>query len=74
VQTNHIDLYQIQRSDPDIDIDIDIDTDIEETLSALSDLIHSGKVRAIGTSTMPASDMVEAQWASERRGLEGPSG
>jgi aryl-alcohol dehydrogenase-like predicted oxidoreductase len=62
LQTDYIDLYQIHRPDPS--------TDIEETLSALSDLIHSGKVRAIGSSTMPASDMVEAQWVSERRGLE----
>jgi aryl-alcohol dehydrogenase-like predicted oxidoreductase len=62
LQTDHIDLYQIHRLDPT--------TDIEETLSALSDLIHSGKVRAIGSSTTPASDMVEAQWAAERRGLE----
>ena len=43
---------------------------MEETLSALSDLIHSGMVRAIGTSTFPASEIVEAQWAAERRGLE----
>jgi aryl-alcohol dehydrogenase-like predicted oxidoreductase len=62
LQTDHIDLYQIHRPDPD--------TDVEETLSALSDLIHSGKVRVIGSSTMPASDIVEAQWAAERRGLE----
>ena len=62
LQTDHIDLYQIQRPDPD--------TDIEETLSALTDLIHSGKVRAIGSSTTPASDIVEAQWVAERRGLE----
>ena len=62
LQTDHIDLYQIHRPDPD--------TDIEETLSALSDLIHSGKVRAIGASTMPASDIIEAQWVAERRGLE----
>ncbi|TDD03270.1 aldo/keto reductase [Nonomuraea deserti] len=61
LQTDHIDLYQIQRPDPT--------TDVEETLSALSDLIRSGKVRAIGTSTMPASDIVEAQWVAERRGL-----
>jgi aryl-alcohol dehydrogenase-like predicted oxidoreductase len=61
LQTDHIDLYQIHRPDPD--------TDIEETLSALSDLIRSGKVRAIGSSTMPASDIVEAQWVAERRGL-----
>src|SRR3984893_6306363 len=62
LQTDRIDLYQIHRPDPD--------TDIEETLSALSDLIHSGKVRAIGSSAMPASDIVEAQWVSERRGLQ----
>jgi aryl-alcohol dehydrogenase-like predicted oxidoreductase len=62
LQTDYIDLYQIHRPDPD--------TDIEETLSALSDLIHSGKVRVIGSSTMPASDIVEAQWVAERRGLE----
>jgi aryl-alcohol dehydrogenase-like predicted oxidoreductase len=62
LQTDHIDLYQVHRLDPD--------TDVEETLSALSDLIHSGKVRTIGTSTMPASDIVEAQWVAERRGLE----
>src|SRR5580700_4054895 len=62
LQTDYIDLYQIHRPDPD--------TDIEETLSALSDLIHNGKVRAIGSSAMPASDIVEAQWAAQRRGLE----
>jgi aryl-alcohol dehydrogenase-like predicted oxidoreductase len=62
LQTDHIDLYQIHVPDPT--------TDIEETLSALSDLIHSGKVRAIGSSAMPASDIIEAQWAAERRGLE----
>ena len=61
LQTDYIDLYQIHRPDPD--------TDIEETLSALSDLIRVGKVRAIGSSTMPASDIVEAQWVAERRGL-----
>ena len=62
LQTDRIDLYQIHRPDPD--------TDIEETLSAFSDLIHSGKVRAIGSSAMPASDIVEAQWVAERRGLQ----
>jgi aryl-alcohol dehydrogenase-like predicted oxidoreductase len=62
LQTDYIDLYQIQRPDPA--------TDIEETLSALSDLIHSGKVRTIGASTTPASDIIEAQWAADRRGLE----
>jgi aryl-alcohol dehydrogenase-like predicted oxidoreductase len=62
LQTDYIDLYQIHVPDPA--------TDIEETLSALSDLIHSGKVRAIGSSTTPASEIVEAQWVAERRGLE----
>src|ERR1035437_8566224 len=62
LQTDYIDLYQIHRPDPD--------TDIEETLSALSDLIHSGKVRAIGSSTTPPPHTVEAQWVAERRGLE----
>ncbi|GAA1528494.1 aldo/keto reductase [Microbacterium ginsengiterrae] len=62
LQTDHLDLYQVHRPDPD--------TDIEETLSALTDLVRSGKVRAIGTSDMPASDIVEAQWVAERRGLE----
>ena len=62
LQTDYIDLYQIHRPDPS--------TDIEETLSALTDLMHSGKVRAIGHSAMPASDIVEAQWVAERRGYE----
>jgi len=62
LQTDYIDLYQVHRPDPS--------TDIEEALSALSDLIHSGKVRAVGTSAMPASDIVEAQWVAERRGLQ----
>ncbi|HEY3879250.1 MAG TPA: aldo/keto reductase [Trebonia sp.] len=62
LQTDYIDLYQIHRPNPD--------TDIEETLSALSDLIHSGKVRVIGASGTLASDIVEAQWVAERRGLE----
>jgi len=62
LQTDHLDLYQVHRPDPTVDV--------EETLSALSDLIHSGKVRAIGTSTFPASEIVEAQWVAERRVLE----
>ncbi|WP_280401401.1 aldo/keto reductase [Nocardia carnea] len=58
---DHIDLYQVHHPDPG--------TDIEETLSALTDLLRSGKVRAIGHSNLPASEIVEAQWVSERRGL-----
>ncbi|MDP9292945.1 MAG: aldo/keto reductase [Actinomycetota bacterium] len=57
--TDWIDLYQIHRPEPG--------TDIDETLGALSDLIRAGKVRAIGSSTFPASEIVEAQWVAERR-------
>ncbi|WP_310727159.1 aldo/keto reductase [Streptomyces sp. N2A] len=60
LDTDHLDLYQVHRPDPT--------TDIDETLSALSDLVRSGKVRAIGTSTFPAEQIVEAQWTAERRG------
>src|SRR5450756_558202 len=52
--TDWIDLYQIHRPEPD--------TDIDETLGALSDLVHAGKVRYIGSSTFPAHRIVQAQW------------
>src|SRR5437763_11991808 len=48
--TDYIDLYQIHRPEPD--------TDIDETLGALTDLVHQGKVRYLGTSTFPASAIV----------------
>jgi aryl-alcohol dehydrogenase-like predicted oxidoreductase len=60
--TDYIDLYQMHRPDPH--------TDIDETLGALSDLVHAGKVRAIGSSSFPAEQIVEAQWVAERRGRE----
>ena len=60
--TDWIDLYQVHRPDPDCDVD--------ETLGALSDLVHQGKVRYIGSSTFPPSEIVEAQWVAERRGRE----
>jgi aryl-alcohol dehydrogenase-like predicted oxidoreductase len=62
LKTDHIDLYQIHRPEAD--------TDIDETLGALTDLVRSGKVRYIGSSTFPASHIVEAQWAADRRGRE----
>jgi aryl-alcohol dehydrogenase-like predicted oxidoreductase len=62
LQTDWIDLYQIHR--PDLSCDID------ETLGALSDLVHAGKIRSFGHSTFPASQIVEAQWAAQRRGRE----
>ncbi|HEY0454454.1 aldo/keto reductase [Actinophytocola sp.] len=58
--TDHIDLYQIHRPDPA--------TDIDETLAALTDLVRAGKVLVVGSSTFPAEQIVEAQWAAERRG------
>lgn len=61
LQTDHIDLYQLHRPTPE--------TDVEETLSVLTDLMRAGKIRAFGASTFPASDIVEAQWVAERRGL-----
>jgi aryl-alcohol dehydrogenase-like predicted oxidoreductase len=60
--TDWIDLYQIHRPDPA--------TDIDETLGALTDLVHAGKVRYIGHSTFPASAIVEAQWTARERGRE----
>src|SRR3954471_21452703 len=54
LDTDWIDLYQVHRPSPDIDI--------EETLGALSDLVHAGKVRYLGSSTFPAHAIVEAQW------------
>ena len=62
LKTDWIDLYQIHRPEPD--------TDIDETLGALTDLVRAGKVRAIGSSTFPAAEIVEAQWVAERRGRE----
>jgi aryl-alcohol dehydrogenase-like predicted oxidoreductase len=60
--TDYIDLYQIHRPDPA--------TGIDETLGALTDLIRAGKIRYAGSSTFPASQIVEAQWTAERRGRE----
>jgi aryl-alcohol dehydrogenase-like predicted oxidoreductase len=62
LNTDWIDLYQIHRPDPN--------TDIDETLGALSDLVHEGKIRSFGHSTFPASEIAEAQSAAERRGRE----
>ncbi len=74
LQTDVIDLYQIHRPDPT--------TPWEETLATLTDLVRRGKVRYIGASTshtggsgsfqkvLPAWEMVESLWVSERRELE----
>jgi aryl-alcohol dehydrogenase-like predicted oxidoreductase len=60
--TDYIDLYQIHRPEPE--------TEIDETLGALTDLIRAGKIRYAGSSTFPASQIVEAQWTAQRRGRE----
>ena len=60
--TDWIDLYQVHRPRTD--------TDIEETLGALSDLVRQGKVRYIGSSTFPASQIAEAQWVARDRRMQ----
>jgi aryl-alcohol dehydrogenase (NADP+) len=62
LDTDYIDLYQMHRPDESVDID--------DTLGALSDLVHQGKVRYLGHSTFPADFIVEAQWTAERRNRE----
>ena len=62
LDTDYIDLYQVHRPD--------VTADIDETLGALSDLVRSGKVRLLGSSTFPAEQIVEAQWVAESRNRE----
>jgi aryl-alcohol dehydrogenase-like predicted oxidoreductase len=59
--TDWIDLYQMHRPDPN--------TDLDETLGALTDLVHQGKVRYIGSSSFSAGQIVEAQWTARDRHL-----
>ena len=61
LQTDHIDLYQQHR--PSLTIPQD------ETLRAFDDLVRSGKVRYIGSTTFPAWMVMEALALSERYGL-----
>ena len=61
LQTDYIDLYQIHRPQSDIPID--------ETLRALDDLVRSGKVRYIGTSTFAAWQLMESLMVSKELGL-----
>ncbi len=57
--TDWIDLYQIHRPEAI--------TDVDETLGVLTDLVRAGKIRYFGSSTFPASQIVQAQWAAEQR-------
>ena len=54
--TDHIDLYQLHRPDPG--------TPIEETLSALTELVDEGKVRYIGNSNFSGWQIADADWIS----------
>lgn len=58
--TDHVDLYQCHRPDPD--------TPIEETMDALAGFVRAGKVRYIGCSEFSGSQIVEAQWAASSAG------
>jgi aryl-alcohol dehydrogenase-like predicted oxidoreductase len=59
LDTDYIDLFQIHRLDPH--------TDLDETLGALADLVHAGKIRYVGSSSYPSEWIVEAQWVADRR-------
>jgi aryl-alcohol dehydrogenase-like predicted oxidoreductase len=62
LRTDHIDLYQLHRPDPL--------TPLEETLSALTELVHEGKVRYVGSSNFAAWQVADADWTARTRGLE----
>ena len=61
LRTDYVDLYQTHRWD--------YDTPINETLSTLDDLVHQGRVRYIGGSSMWAWQFAKALWTSEKLGL-----
>jgi aryl-alcohol dehydrogenase-like predicted oxidoreductase len=61
LQTDYIDLYQMHS--------VDADTPLDETLRALDDLVHSGKVRYIGCSNYPAWLLTKALWLSAQHDL-----
>lgn len=61
LQTDYIDLYQMHQ--------VDYETPLDETLRALDDLVHSGKVRYIGCSNYPAWVLTKALWISDTLGL-----
>ncbi|WP_432827276.1 aldo/keto reductase [Dactylosporangium sp. CA-092794] len=65
LNTDHLDLYQVHRPDPD--------TDLDETLGALSDLVRQGKIRYYGTSTFEPHQVLEAQYLARAGGHVAPS-
>src|SRR6201999_2758962 len=62
LRTDYIDLYQMHRPDPL--------TPIDETLSALTDLVHAGKVRYLGSSNFTGWQIADAEWVARTRGHE----
>jgi aryl-alcohol dehydrogenase-like predicted oxidoreductase len=62
LRTDWIDLYQLHRPDDA--------TPIEETLSALDDLVREGKVRYVGSSNFTGWQVAEAEWMSRTQHLE----
>jgi aryl-alcohol dehydrogenase-like predicted oxidoreductase len=60
LKTDYLDLYQTHQPD--------LETPIEETLSALDDLVHQGKVRYLGSSNYPAHLLAKALWTSDKHG------
>ena len=65
LRTDHIDLHQMHRPDPDVPF--------EETLGALDELVREGLVGAVGTSCFPSEQLVEAQWIAARRAFMRPT-
>jgi aryl-alcohol dehydrogenase-like predicted oxidoreductase len=62
LRTDHIDLYQMHNPDPS--------TPVEETLAALTELVHEGKVRYVGSSNFSGWQVADADWLARTRGLE----
>lgn len=64
LDTDYVDVFQMHRPDPD--------TPIEETLTALHDIVKSGKALYIGASTMPAWQFAKLIYTADRLGLTRP--
>jgi aryl-alcohol dehydrogenase-like predicted oxidoreductase len=62
LRTDYVDLYQLHDPDPA--------TPMEETLAALTDLVHEGKVRYIGSSNLAAWQVTHAEWLARSGGSE----
>ncbi|MDA0271257.1 MAG: aldo/keto reductase [Chloroflexi bacterium] len=61
LETDYIDLFQMHFPDPN--------TPLEETMDALNDLVHSGKVRYIGCSNYSGWQIAHSQWIAKTAGL-----